>query len=192
MAIKPIGKNIIFVFKDKVNTKGEFIRPPTASGIELLGGYDDSAKQSRWGVVIAVGPDCVSVQPGQEILMPALRWTNGITVGDQRFWKTDEKQVVAFRTNSDSATFSVIGEFIAFIESPRKALKSALIIVPTRDTECPAEGVVVLTGTETSEELVSGVTLYFSDANFQNYFDHSGQTYAFITDSEVFAFSVNE
>ncbi len=191
MAIKPLGKNIIFIFKDKVNSKGEFVRPPTASGIELIGGYDDSAKQSRWAVVVATGPDCKDVVPGQEILLPALRWTNGITVGDQKFWKTDEKQVVAVRSSSGN-DIKTIGEFISFIHKPRKAVKSSMIIVPTRDKDSPAEGAVMFTGSEVSAEVIPGVTIYFSDVNFESYYEHGGLKYGFITDAEVFAYSTEE
>lgn len=189
MAIKPIGKNIIFVFKDKVNSKGEFERGSTASGIVLLGGHEDSAKQSRWGVVIAVGPDVKDATPGQEILLPALRWTNSISVGDQKFWKTDENEVVAIRKNAD-AELKAIGQFVVFEAKARKAVKSQTIIVPTRDLDAPAEGVFVSKGPKASDELAPGVTIYYNDANFENFLVHKGKGFAFIKDEEIFAYSV--
>jgi len=191
MAIKPLSKNIIFAFKDKVNSKGEFVRPPTASGIELIGGHEDSARQSRWGVVVAIGPDVKDAQLGQEILIPALRWTNSIKIDDASFWKTDENEVVAVRKNPES-DLKVINDFVVFDAQPRKAVKSQMIIVPTRDLDSPAEGIVAFSGAKVTPELVNGVTIYYDDANFQNYLEHQGKRYAFIKEQEIFAYSTED
>lgn len=90
--IKPLGNNIMFSFVDDVR-QGMFY-DVEKSGIIVGKSYDGSAKEPRWGNVIAVGPDVAVIQPGQKILVEPLRWTEAMKVGDRSVWFTREAEIM--------------------------------------------------------------------------------------------------
>lgn len=96
--LQAIRNHIIFQFLDKVSTNGQFSRN-TDWGLVIAGHFDDSAKAPRWAKIVSLGPDC-----GDElrtdnclILIEPLKWTAGIDFGGQKYWKTDENQVMAYK-----------------------------------------------------------------------------------------------
>jgi len=99
MTLKAIRNHIVFQFLDKVNNEGQFIKPTTQSGLYLGASFDDSAKSARWARILATGPECCShmTVPGCEILIENLKWTLGATHEGQKFWRTDETCVLAYR-----------------------------------------------------------------------------------------------
>ena len=188
MAVRPQGKNIVFKFVDRVNSKGEFEREKSAGGIELLAGFDDSAKTPRWANVIAVGPDVKNVKPGDQALLPALRWTAGVSFGESKFWKTDETQIVAIR-KSESSDLEVLNNYVLFEPIKRKSVGSAAgLIVPVADQSVTASGIISKLGTEVVAELSRGVKFYYDDALFTESFTHQHQTHSFIKDELILAY----
>lgn len=97
MKLTAIHNHIIFEFVD-ATSKGQFTEK-TEAGIQLLGHFDNSSKEPRWARVLVTGPDVDSelCTPGCEILIDNLRWTEGVELDGKKYWRTDDKQVLAFR-----------------------------------------------------------------------------------------------
>lgn len=94
--MKPIKNHIIFKFKNEVDSEGRFIDASDTIAI-VRGDFDASAKDPRWGIVVAAGPDTsadVNV-PGTEILIDSLKWTMGFKHDGDTYWRTDENCVLA-------------------------------------------------------------------------------------------------
>lgn len=95
--ITALKNHIVFQFEEELD-RGHFDRS-TSWGLKVVASVDESAKESRWGVVVAAGPECspeIST-PGTAIFIDALRWTPGVTHNGQTYWKTDETQVIGYR-----------------------------------------------------------------------------------------------
>lgn len=191
MTLRALNNYILFAFVDPVNSKGEFVREATASGILLKSSVDDSAKTPRWAKVLRAGPDCTSVVEGQYILLPALRWTQGTKYEGNSVWKTDEKEVVAVKDTLDASP-QPIGSFILFqrLARPEPQSSSGLIIVEHYSSETP-KGKVLLIGPKVEPEL-KGSIIYYSDANFFDYFYVQGREIAFIKEDDVLIYQPTE
>ncbi len=88
---------ILFQFEDEIDTanRGAF-RKTTESGIILRSNVDESMKTSRFGVVVAVGPDVDDdITVGARILIDALKWTRVSTFHGEKFARTDNDHVLA-------------------------------------------------------------------------------------------------
>lgn len=98
MTLTAIRNHILFEFLDSVDAQGQFTET-TQAGIHLVGHHDNSAKQPRWARVLVTGPDVYTdlKRPGCEILIDALRWTEGVVFEGKKYWKTDDGQVLAYR-----------------------------------------------------------------------------------------------
>ena len=97
VALRALRNGIVFQFEEATtNNKGQF-RETTKSGIYLGSNFDESAKKARWGIVNFVGNEVIDegIVPGVRILVDALKWTKGFVVEDEKFWKTDEDNVLA-------------------------------------------------------------------------------------------------
>lgn len=99
MNITPIYNHIIFEFIDKLNLDRQFTET-TASGIHVVGDHNSSANAPRWARIIATGPDVEPdlLQGHCEILIDNLRWTEGVLYAGKKYWRTDDNQVLAYRT----------------------------------------------------------------------------------------------
>lgn len=99
--IRPLRNNVIFRFlEDTVGTKGAFIE---RHSFLIIPGSNSTQKVHRWVEVIAVGPDCDGVQPGDYALVEALMWMEGVKLSlDEKVWKTDDSKILAV-TNDRSA-----------------------------------------------------------------------------------------
>lgn len=90
--IEPIGNNVIVQFVDEIYSE-RFVNR-AASGI-LLPSVDGNQSQSpRWAKVTHVGPTARELKAGDHVLISAGKWTPGFDFQGQRYWKTDEDQVV--------------------------------------------------------------------------------------------------
>jgi len=98
VALRALRNGIVFQFEELTNksNKGQF-KETSAGGIYLGESFDESAKKARWCTVISVGDEVIDegIVPGARILVDALKWTHGFTVEDEKFWKTDEDNVLA-------------------------------------------------------------------------------------------------
>lgn len=92
--IKPLSNNVLFQFEDDVRD-GMFF-DVEKSGIIIGKSCDGSAKQPRWGKVLAVGPDVDTndVNVGQRILIDALRWTEAYTINERKYWFTRVTEIL--------------------------------------------------------------------------------------------------
>lgn len=186
MRLRAIKNHIIFQFIDEVDTKGRFVEK-TKWGLEIPGHFDNSAKSPRWANVTEVGPDVENVKVGQQVLINALKWTEGVKLEGVRFWRTDETQVAAVR-KSPTGDIRALRDTIIFhrLDTAITKTKSGLEVVGDVSVESP-HGMVVLLGPDCEPEL-KGATIYFSDANFFNKFEHDGERYWYLTEPEVLVY----
>lgn len=187
MNLTPITNGIIFKFLDAVNSRGEFEKSSTAAGIILKSSVDDSAKDPRWVEIVAVGPDC-TVKPGQQLLLPNLRWTSGFKHNGQRMWKTDQVQAAAVRNTPDSEV-EPLASFVIFTPIRKAEITSTISgLVVVGGVSETAKGTVVSVGPEASPEVLA-TTIYYDDTNFSDTFKHNGVTMSFIKDENILAYA---
>lgn len=98
MKLTAIRNHILFEFLDKLDKNGQFTQT-TSFGLHLMGDHSDSANSSRWAKVLATGPDVATelTRPNCEVLIENLRWTEGVVFEGKTYWKTDDKQILAYR-----------------------------------------------------------------------------------------------
>jgi hypothetical protein len=105
MTLRAIANHVIFVFQDEfvrrssdgasTDKKERHFVEKTSWGFKFAN-TKDSMNSARWGVVLAVGPLCDDeIQPGMRILIEPLKWTNGVQVGEDWFWRTDDVSILA-------------------------------------------------------------------------------------------------
>jgi co-chaperonin GroES (HSP10) len=189
MTLTTTKNNIIFRFLDPVNTKGEFVRAKTSFGLEFLSGFENSAKQPRWVTVLAIGPEVKYVNVGDIILLPALRWTERVEFEGERFWKTNESEVVAVKYGQD---LEALNSFILFIPTaPSQSTTSSGLIVVGALTDATPTGQVFEYGPDVSDSLASK-TIYFNGDLFNDKVttdNHWPQEFWFIKEENVLCYS---
>lgn len=99
--LRPLHKRIAFIFCDEVS--GGRFNQTTESGLYIHKSVDKSLNEPRWGKVLAVGPDVEDedIKNKNDILIENLRWTEGFKHDGIQVWFTDEKEVIAVRTETD-------------------------------------------------------------------------------------------
>lgn len=190
MTITAIRNNVLFTFVDEINSRNEFTKGATDSGIVIAGDtFDASAKQSRWVKVFAVGPDVKNVKVGDVALLPALRWTEGIKHDGFRFWKTDENEIVAIaRGNADGAQPTPLNNWVLFTQNKNGHVRQmGLIAVVGGVTDTPC-GTAYAAGPDVEPEVV-GSTIYYSDTNFTDTTKWAGKEFAFIKDENILVYT---
>lgn len=185
MGLITYNNNIVFQFVDAVNAKGQFEKGQTESGILLQASFDDSAKDPRWVTVTAVGEKC-TVQVGQQVLLPNLRWTSGFKHNGEMFWKTDESQAVAVRDNPQSFLRPLTSYVIFSHRKPERVGFAGKLMIVGGHAES-ASGRVLLLGPDASPEL-KGATFWYNDTNFTDNFRHGQFDMAFIKDENILAY----
>ncbi len=105
--MKVLGKKIIFTWVDETEDK-EFIK----NGLIFTRKLD--AKRSRWGKVVAIGPEVSEVLVGEYILPEEAQEPFGAVVKENgvktEYWACWEKDV-ALVTDDVTETYQVNGEF---------------------------------------------------------------------------------
>jgi hypothetical protein len=97
MKLKPLGKNIIFIFLE--DTAGGKFVPTTGGKILLTTKNDAHNREPKWGKVFLTGPNVdPEVKVGEYILIEPLMWTPGFEYDGVKFWKTDSDKVMATST----------------------------------------------------------------------------------------------
>lgn len=187
MNITPINNNIIFKFVDRVNAKGEFEKEATEAGILLQSSFDDSAKDPRWVNVVAVGPECTTVKPGEQVLLPNLKWTSRFTVDGEKMWRSDETQAVAVRDNA-RADIRALAAHVLFEETPKEAVRASGLVLVIGGNDSTPSGTVAHVGPGVAEELTVGSRIYYDDVNFTDRFVHNGRKLSFIKDESILAY----
>lgn len=102
MSIRAIHNDILFQFKDRVNSKGQFEEGQSYGGIILNANHSDSAKKPRWVKIVSLGPDVNDElrTSGIELLVEHLMWTPGVKYEGQSYWKTDDTKVLGYRLST--------------------------------------------------------------------------------------------
>lgn len=88
--------HVVFQFEEGVHG-GQFTEP-TVGSIVLAGmgkNHVKDAELHRWAIVKGVGKDVKEVKEGQRILIEKHRWTSGFKVGEEIFWRTNTKSIMA-------------------------------------------------------------------------------------------------
>lgn len=159
--IKALVNGFVFKFNDEVNNKGEFNKSPTQSGIILKASSDDSAKQPRWVTITSRGTTCADyIQPGVEVLLPALRWTASAEVDGEKFWKSDDTQVVAYK-DKDTGNIIPVNKYVLFAKSKisLSTTDSGLIVAGNMSEGSP-HGVVLNVSADVYPEIITGTVIY--------------------------------
>lgn len=188
MKITPLNNVIIFRFLDTVNSKGEFEKAATESGIILKGSVDDSASSPRWAVVTDVGPDS-KVKPGDQILIPNLRWTNGFQLDGVFHWKTDDTQIAAVRESAQHKIHAQ-NDYVIFLHIRPKASFSTQsgLVVMSASTQEPPKGRVLAVGPDIETADLLNSEMYYLSPNFSNNFKHGAIDLAFVKEEEIILF----
>lgn len=184
MHIRALHNTILFQFEDATNNKGEF--ESSHSSIWLKASFDESAKRPRWGIVTSAGPDCDDVQPGDRILIPALRWNIGVPFNGQKYWKTDDKQIV-LRVRGDDV--SIRNKFVLFTPQAAKAdVCSGIIVMYAKQPDSPTGIVWGSAAPFPGEDVAEGLTIRYDDALFEDVFDHDGKSLSFIKQDNILCY----
>lgn len=186
MKLKPIKNTFIFKFQDAINSKGQFEKNTTEAGIILQSNFDDSAKESRWVVVTEAGHECSDIRVGDEVLLPALRWTSGVKFDDDTVWKSDEMQVVAKRDKYDSVVVP-LRDAVIFKPFVEEELTSSFGIILVKDPDANSpRGVIVAVGPDCTDAKI-GEMVFYDAANFSDTFTFNGEELAFIKEANILA-----
>lgn len=89
--LSTIDDGILFKFVEDI-VGGQF-NNRTEWGLIIKDKIDD-VKRPRWAKVLVTGPKVKYVTKGQYILIENLRWTNALEYGNEKFWKTNESEVI--------------------------------------------------------------------------------------------------
>lgn len=191
MKLHAIRNHIIFQFVDKTDSKGQFVEE-TKWGLQITGSFDDSAKLPRWGTVISTGPDCADVEPGQQVLIHALKWTSWFEVDGEKMWRTDESQVAVIRPNAEAAP-RVLGKNVLFkrLDSRIDKTNTGLYVVGDSGSSNTPHGKVVIAGPDCEETLEFGDIIHFSDANFFSKFVYNDMQLWYIDEQDILAVEEN-
>ncbi len=95
--LRPLRNGIIFQFEENIIKNKKFTFEEKTDWGFKLNSFDESSKHPRWGIVVTVGNEVVDegLVTGARILIEALKWTNGVEVEGETYWKTDEDHVLA-------------------------------------------------------------------------------------------------
>ncbi len=94
MKLTPLGDSIFFAFVE--SSSGGMFVPKAESGIVMTALDITHNKSPKWGKVLLKGPDVdEDIKIGEYILIKPLQWTIGTTFQDEKFWKTDQKNVLS-------------------------------------------------------------------------------------------------
>lgn len=186
MQLRPIKNTFIFKFLDALNSKGQFEKDTTETGIILQSSFDDSAKESRWVRVSEVGPECTDICQNAVVLLPALRWTAGVKFEDSKVWKSDEMQAVAIQDTQDGSALP-LRNYVIFkpYEEEEQVSSFGLVIVGDPDANSP-RGVIVAAGPDCVDAQV-GDMMYYDTTNFTDTFKVGSEELAFIKEENILA-----
>ena len=182
MNLKPLKSSFIFRFVDDVTSSGLFEKGSPSSGIIMKASFDESAKMPRWVNVLAVGPDCEGIVAGDVVLLPNLRWTEHFKHDGEKYWRSEEKEIVAKQT-MEGKNMDAVGEFVIFLKRAVPKPEGTSLIIMSGLGETP-HGIAVKVGPKVTDMTV-GVKMYYDGTNFSNDFEMQGLKFSFIKESEV-------
>lgn len=98
-APRAIHKDVIFQFEGEITTRTvsgiqqTLFKEMTSWGFEYSN-TKDSMETSRWGNVVAVGPEVKDIKAGMRVLIEPLKWTNAFEINNTKYWKTNIDHVL--------------------------------------------------------------------------------------------------
>lgn len=92
MIIEAVRNYVIFTFVEDI--VGDRFVNKTAGRIIVSSEDRAQTTYPRWGKVVQVGPDVYDVKVDDYILIEAGKWTSHFYVDGDRYWKTDEDQII--------------------------------------------------------------------------------------------------
>lgn len=106
-ALRAIREHIIFQFigveivrRSNMQNRTQF-QETTDWGFQHTS-FDESLNIPRWANVLAVGPEVSEeIKPGMVVLVDALKWTPGLEMDGQTYWRTDEQHILAVDDSVD-------------------------------------------------------------------------------------------
>ena len=103
MNLRPLNDSVLFQFLDKTEGKAGRFAERTAGTIIIPVLDSNQHKADRWAKVVAVGPKCEGLEPGDFILIQALQWTFGSEFEGQKIWRTIPDKIIVV-TNDEAST----------------------------------------------------------------------------------------
>lgn len=96
--IRTLGNKILFQFVEVTSKhkRGTF-ENKTDWGFDIGNNFDETTKQPRWGVVVAIGPDVKEegIVTGAKVFIEELKWTTSVDIdGIGTVWQTDESHIL--------------------------------------------------------------------------------------------------
>lgn len=101
--LRAIRNHVIFQFNDSIvnrsleggngTTRPSRFSELTEWGFEVSN-YDESAKLPRWGIVVSAGPKAYGIEPGNLILVEALKWTASTRFQAEDYWRTNMDNIL--------------------------------------------------------------------------------------------------
>lgn len=148
--LRPLRDSVLFIFNEEVNN-GLFVET-SDTGIYLGKSVDSSSNEARWAVVAAVGPEVVTVKTQNKVLIGALRWTEGFTIGGTKLWKTTEPEILAVDTPSGIQLTPSKNDIFFLLDKKRGRVttsESGVMVVESDDAgEVMCWGTVVAAGAD--------------------------------------------
>lgn len=93
MKLQPILNHVLFEFIDE-QKDGMLMDKHSAVIIQTIASAT-TQNEARWGKVIAVGPKVTCVVAEEYVLIESQQWTNAVSVGGKKYWKTDVTKLIA-------------------------------------------------------------------------------------------------
>jgi hypothetical protein len=92
--LRVLKNNIIFQFLEETTDSGGF-QQKTKDSFIIVETKGSQMDRPRWGRVISVGNDVVDVKPNDYIYVKALQWSPKFMYKMEKFWTTNDEQILA-------------------------------------------------------------------------------------------------
>lgn len=105
--LRVFHNDILFQFEDELAMLHDGVKSARGFKEKTSWGFEftnsrDSASNSRWALVIGVGPKVVEqIYVGRRVLIENLKWTDGVEFEGQKYWKTTDEFVLCLDPNED-------------------------------------------------------------------------------------------
>lgn len=87
--------NIVFQFTDNVTVTGLFNENSNSKLIYIPPSPGESSNKDRWAIITAAGPNVTMCKVGSRVMIKQGMWTPGFTVNGRKFWKSEQKHIIA-------------------------------------------------------------------------------------------------
>lgn len=105
--LRVFRNDILFQFEDEGAMLNDGMKSARGFKEKTSWGFEfssskDSASNSRWAVVVGIGPEVnTDIYVGRRVLVENLKWTDGVEFEGQKYWKTTDEFVLCLDTAED-------------------------------------------------------------------------------------------